>query len=97
MPIYQKAYPLSEVRRYPGWSAGARTDVLSALDDDAIVFVQEDLTVTADCFDSARVVFDAVTPEWRAYCHDVLGFAIPRWEEESARVREHLANSEKTE
>ena len=86
MGRYCKAYPLERLRAFPGWyeAAGhARPDDGDpaagprALTGDAVVYVQEDYTVTDGIFRDEHVLFDAVTPEWKTFCHDVLHFEIP--------------------
>ncbi len=64
------------------------------INDDTVVFVNEELVVTRSCFDTEDVVFDDVTPEWKSFCKDVLHFEVPDWEAESRQVREHLKTLE---
>lgn len=94
MPIYQKAYPLKTLRRFAGWREKPASGSAPPLADDSIVFVQQDLTVTSDCFDPEQVIFDEVSPKWEAFCRDELEFKVPDWEDESAHVRKKLAETE---
>jgi hypothetical protein len=81
---YCKAYPLSSLRAFPGWSeaaANARPEDPAAdapaprsLTDDSVVYVHEDLTVTDGVFPGENVLFDGVTPEWEAFCRGSLEF-----------------------
>ena len=57
------------------------------------MFLHEDLTVSRSCFDQDDIVFDAASPEWEAFCRDVLKFDVPVWSEEAAAAREELAES----
>ncbi len=105
MPTYQKAFLLEQLRTFPGWSeagieaesedpeaAGLRpTRPGPELTDRSIVYLREDLRVYDDCFDSGRVIFDRVTPEWEAFCKNVLQFRTPDWDEESRMVREAIS------
>ena len=63
-------------------------------DDDTVVFLHDDLTVTKSCFNENDVLFNEVSPDWEAFCRNKLKFAVPDWEAESARVREKLAEME---
>ena len=98
MASYQKAYYLSDLRRFPGWQERAPAQdatadgVATELVDDSIVFLNESLVVTRTCFDNHdAIVFDDVTPDWEAFCRDELKFEAPDWEAESDAVREALA------
>jgi len=47
------------------------------LADDEVVFLHDDLTVTFGSVRDENVIFRAVTPEWRLFCIEQLGFRIP--------------------
>ena len=53
----------------------------SAEAEDAVkgtyVFLHENYHVTADVFVDEQVVFDAVSPEWMAFCAQQLEFSVP--------------------
>jgi ankyrin repeat protein len=85
---YCRAYPVAELRRYPGWPAGpaqpgpGTAGESGAADgsgeqQDQIVFLHDDLTVTASMWPGEDVIFDAVTGEWAQFCAAELGFAVP--------------------
>ena len=110
---YCRAYPVAELRRYPGWPAapaqqpgpgtagesgaadesgaagesGAADESGAAGESgaadgsggqqDQIVFLHDDLTVTASMWPGEDVIFDAVTDEWAQFCAAELGFAVP--------------------
>lgn len=91
MRSYMKAYYLRDLRRYGGWDESrfdastlpeGEPEERAILTDDSIVYLGDDYRVTRDVFDESPVIFDAVTEEWRAFCHDTLGFEIP---EDAAR------------
>lgn len=71
---YCKAYQVSDLRQFAGWSEAPAGDQLN---DDSIVFVHEDLTVTRSMWRGEEVVFDAVTDEWAAFCAGHLAFRVP--------------------
>jgi hypothetical protein len=80
---YCRAYPVAELRRYPGWpERSADQQGPSAGDGPAgqpgqIVFLHDDLTVTASMWPGEDVIFDAVTDEWAHFCATELGFVAP--------------------
>jgi hypothetical protein len=90
MGRYCKAYLLSRLRAFPGWSEraeaarpeprdgdrGGREEPRPLADDD-IVYLQESLVVTDGIFLDEHVLFDRVTPEWEAFCRKDLGFEVP--------------------
>ncbi len=88
MGRYCKAYPVRRLREFSGWReelSHLNTDrkdgreIESVLTDDDILYLQEDYTVTDGVFQDENMVFDTVTDEWKAFCHDQLGFSIPGW------------------
>ena len=85
---YCKAYQVRRLREFAGWDAGARAakgarpegDGAAAgrpLEDDDVVYVQENYTVTDGIFVDGGMVFDDVTPEWVELCKTALGFEPP--------------------
>jgi hypothetical protein len=86
---YCRAYPVAELRRYPGWPAGPAQQPGPGTagesgaagefggQQDQIVFLHDDLTVTASMWPGEDVIFDAVTDEWAQFCAADLGFAVP--------------------
>ncbi|AUY52514.1 hypothetical protein [Streptomyces sp. CB01881] len=76
MKSYSKAYPLAELRRFPGWAAAA-TPAERALADEEFGYLGEDLVVLADPIREEGVLFSEGTPEWREFCASVLGFEVP--------------------
>jgi hypothetical protein len=92
MGNYCKAYPVSQLRRYPKWTektpplhAGSREPDGSKLsessagssEDSDYVYLHEDYTVTAGIFLNENLVFDEVSEEWRSFCEQELGFRSP--------------------
>jgi ankyrin repeat protein len=84
---YCKAYYLKDLRSFSDWSeeranwktANENNDQKSAeeLIDDSIVFIHQDFTVTRSMWHNENVVFNNVTPEWKTFCSDKLGFKVP--------------------
>jgi hypothetical protein len=83
---YCKAYPLYQLRQFPGWSEkseNARTikrevdgeviEETRELSDEDYVYVQRNFTVTDGIFIDENIIFSEVTPEWIDYCRNVLG------------------------
>lgn len=94
---YCRAYPLYQLRQFPGWVERAdgarkiRTEVdgemvekLRVLTDEDYVYVQMNYTVTDGIFIGENVIFSNVTPEWIEFCHNVLGH------------RRHIAEAEES-
>lgn len=91
---YCAAYEARRLREFPGWTedvSNLRPDVQeadgeevevprTALADDDVLFVHDDYVVTDDAERDSHVVFAAVDDEWKRFCHEKLGFAVPEWE-----------------
>lgn len=82
---YCRAYPLSQLRRFPGWIErtdearrvrkeidGEIVEEARTLTDEDYVYLQLDYTVTDGIFVNENVIFDDVTPEWIEFCQSVL-------------------------
>lgn len=76
MHRYCKAYTLGQFRQYSNW-AEQREANESALADESIGYLWDDFTVVRSPVQEKSIIFDAVTPEWRAFCENTLQFAIP--------------------
>jgi hypothetical protein len=91
MGQYCKAYHVRQLREFPGWQPNLQNlapeitqvdgqDVerpRTMLTDEDVLFVQESYIVTDGIFLDERIVFDAVTPEWKAFCDGPLAFKVP--------------------
>jgi hypothetical protein len=89
MGRYCKAYAVEQLRKFAGWRE--RLDALAPIEneedgtaqprttlaDDDYLFLQETFVVTDGIFQDEHVVFDDVTPEWKAFCTGELAFEIP--------------------
>jgi hypothetical protein len=78
MHMYCKAYLLKDLRQFEGWSEKYQEGE-EQLPDDHLGFVWDDFTVTKAALsgDQHGYIYDNVTPEWKAFCKDVLNFEIP--------------------
>lgn len=91
MGKYCKAYSIPKLRGYSGWTEqaqntrkekqkgadGKEVEVTRALTDSDFLYLQENYVVTDGIFKDENIIFDKVTPEWIAYCQEVLKFEIP--------------------
>ena len=82
---YCRAYPLSQLRKFPGWVErtdearrirkeidGEIVELVRTLTDDDYVYLQLDYTVTDGIFVNENVIFNEITPEWIEFCRSVL-------------------------
>jgi hypothetical protein len=83
---YCKAYPLYQLRQFPGWIErpdnarmirrevdGETVEIARQLTDADYVYLQRNFTVTDGIFIDENIIFSDVTPEWIEYCRSVLG------------------------
>lgn len=90
MGKYCKAYSLGKLCEFGGWTEksenarkekkevdGKKVEIVRELTGDDYLYLQENYVVTDGIFKDENVIFEAVTPEWVAYCQQVLGFEIP--------------------
>lgn len=88
---YCKAYHLRVLRQFKGWSEDRvnwtdNTDVNESgnghnpqvgFQDEDVVFLHHDLTVTRSMWHNENVIYGQVTPEWQDFCANTLGFKVP--------------------
>jgi ankyrin repeat protein len=88
---YCKAYHLSDMRQFPGWTEsqinwkesnqGGRKNSGAALEDGdsqyEIAFIHDDLTVTQSMWRAENVIFNQISPEWEEFCKNILNFRVP--------------------
>ena len=84
---YCTAYHLGDLRRYSAWnekkpesggeSKTGENGQDQELNDDAVVFLHQDYTVTKSMWAGEDVVFDNVTEQWKQFCTTELRFAVP--------------------
>ncbi|MES1242875.1 MAG: hypothetical protein ABUT39_14770 [Acidobacteriota bacterium] len=96
MGKYCKAYELKNFREYPNWSEkkenarkdkkevdGKEVETVRELDNDSILYLQENYVVTDGIFKDENIIFDNVTDEWKEFCHSTIKptpFEIPVYE-----------------
>lgn len=86
---YCKAYPLYQLRQFPGWcekAQDARTirkevngeivEEARELTDHDYVYMHRNFTVTDGIFIDENIIFDNVTPEWIEFCRTVLRLEV---------------------
>lgn len=76
---YCKAYRRSALEAYPKWSenTGEGEGQNATVDSDPIHYLHQDFVVTKSITREEDVVFDEVSPEWRAFCESSLAFKVP--------------------
>lgn len=82
---YCKAYHLSALRQFPGWSEEnvdwkgrkGHSEASGESSEDSVVFLHQDCIVTKSMWHNENVVFNQVTPEWREFCENTLEFKVP--------------------
>lgn len=90
MGRYCKAYLASDLKKYPGWDPnlenlrqpeserpGEEPEERAELEDDDIVYLQEDLVVTDGIFRDENVLFEDASEEWKTFCEETLEFEVP--------------------
>lgn len=93
MGKYCKAYPIQQFRQFEQWTEKAEnarkeTKVIDSKDievareftNDDFLYLQENYVVTDGIFMDENIIFDDVTPEWKAFCDITLKFEIPVYE-----------------
>ena len=85
---YCRAYVLSDLRQFPGWTEsrinwkensdnGDAGSDSQALSDNDIVFLHDDSTVTQSMWRNRNIIFNQVSPEWQEFCANTLNFKVP--------------------
>jgi hypothetical protein len=93
MGKYCKAYSLKQLRQFGQWTEqsensrtekkevnGKAVEVARRLTDNDFLYLQETYVVTDSIFLDEHIIFDNVTPEWKAFCQNMLGFELPVYE-----------------
>jgi hypothetical protein len=71
--LFSKGYAMREVRKYSAWPK----DVGAGLDDDALIFIHQDFSVTESVLHGQKVLFADGGSEWAQYCSRDLAFHVP--------------------
>ena len=91
MGNYCKAYHASGFRKFREWKEDTSNlrgekkyvegkevfEPKTSLEDDDILYLQENYVVTHGIFKDEHIVFDKVTDKWKEFCHGELDFQIP--------------------
>lgn len=90
MGKYCKAYPIKRLREFSHWTEqtentrkekktinGEEVEVNRGLTDDDFLYLQENYVVTDGIFMDENIIFENVTPEWKDFCQNTLGFEMP--------------------
>lgn len=88
MHRYCKAYPLEQFRRYHEWTEQQEANE-PALTDDSIGYLWDDFTAVRSPVQKKGIIFDDVTPRWRAFCENTLQFAFLKTCATLMRKRKH--------
>ncbi len=94
MGKYCKAYYAKDFRALESWEenpenlrpesrdeGGKENEVATTgLEDDDILYLQENYVVTDGIFKDEHIIFDQVTDAWKMACQKELGFEIPVYE-----------------
>lgn len=104
MGRYCKAYLVSDLQKYEGWDPDLdalrqpepekpdeEIEERTELQDDDILYVQEDLIVTDGIFKDEHVVFSDDSDAWKTFCEEEIGFEIPEDVREISRAAEEEA------
>ena len=93
MGNYCKAYHVSGFRKFSGWKENTSDlrgetsyvegkevfEPKTSLEDDDILYLQENYIVTHGIFKDEHIVYDDITDEWKAFCSKELKFEIPEY------------------
>jgi hypothetical protein len=90
MGRYCKAYPISRLREYKGWTEkaqnarkekqeidGKEIESPRELSENDYLYLQENFTVTDGIYLDENIIFDQVSAEWEEFCKAKLGFELP--------------------
>jgi hypothetical protein len=94
MGKYCKAYLAKDFRKFPKWTEdlsnlrketeykdGEEVELpRDTLEDDDILYLQEDYVVTDGIMKDEYVIFSEVNDEWKKFCSEDLEFEIPVYE-----------------
>jgi hypothetical protein len=75
---YCKAYYLSDLRAFSGWTEPAASNG-ERRPDDTIVYVHEQFTVTEGLAADQGVLFSGTGGAWESFCRDTLRYEPPSW------------------
>lgn len=88
---YCKAYLAKNFRSFPSWVEKTTSlrkgkkmenekEIVvdrTKIEDNDILYLHDSYIVTDGIFNDENIVFNAVTDEWKKFCHEKLEFSIP--------------------
>lgn len=90
MGRYCKAYLASDFKKYDDWNPnldelrqpepekpGDEPEARKDLQDDDILYLQEELIVTDGIFKDENVIFRDDSESWKTFCQETLAFEVP--------------------
>jgi hypothetical protein len=89
-PQYCRAYSLKDLRAFSDWSendskpqdkseiAGNTAGERQGFSDTDVVFLHQDLSVTASMWYGENIIFNQVTPAWTKFTSSRLNFSVPQ-------------------
>jgi hypothetical protein len=102
-----KAYHAGRFREYNDWTENRQNvrkrkevvdnneiEVDRDLNDNDVLYLQENYVVTDGIFIDQNIIFDKVTPEWIEFCTNTLDFHLPDYVTEEAETEEKAAAAE---
>lgn len=79
---YCKALLLKDLRCFPALDRAANARHMP-VDDDAVFYIHDNYVVRDGILPEDAAIFDDITDEWKLFCHEKLGFAIPDYQQQS--------------
>src|SRR5262249_51002318 len=84
---YCKAYHLKDLRTFAAWTESRMNwkvkkengngEVSEDFNDNMVVFIHQDLTVTESVWHNENVIFNNVDSAWEEFCSNTLNFKVP--------------------
>lgn len=110
MGSYCRAYKIATLRQFPEWNEkaenarkekrqmdGVEVEAPRELTENDFLYVQEDFSVTDGIYMDENIIYDDVTPEWRAFCQDVLKFEVPVYQTKVSDAQQNGNNARASE
>ena len=79
---YCKALLMKDLRQFAPLDRAVRGRH-TPLNDDAIVYIHDNYVVRDGILPENAAIFDDISEEWKSFCQEKLGFAIPDFQRQS--------------
>ena len=79
---YCKALLMKDLRQFAPLDRAARGQH-TPLNDDAIVYIHDNYVVREGILPENAAIFDDISEEWKSFCQEKLGFAIPDFQRQT--------------